>query len=185
MDIDADLAAALGWPKAKYAWVERERRWLCDHMPVEPVVGAEHFTDLYITGTCLRLRSAVPMGGGATMRRLGRKADVTPSTRLLTSIYLSENEYALLATLPGKLLRKTRYSVATAQGAVSVDRFEGGLDGLVLAEVEFDSEAAMQAYAAPSFCRREVTDDVRYTGGILVERGLPEPLAVVEVSAGG
>ena len=91
-DIDPAAAAALGWPKTKYAWVERERRWLCRAVPFDRVVRSEAFTDLYVTGTQLRLREAIPVDGGAPLRRLGRKADVDPSTRLLTSIYLSPGE---------------------------------------------------------------------------------------------
>lgn len=178
MDIDPAVAAALGWPKTKYAWVERERRWLCAGVPHERVVGAEVYTDLYITGTQLRLRGAAPVGGGATMRRLGRKADVSAAVRLLTSIYLSAEEYRLLAQLPGRWLRKTRYKLAPVDGvSMSVDAFDGALAGLVLAEVEFDSDAAMAAFVAPDFCGREVTEDVRYTGGALVVDGLPDEAA--------
>ncbi len=174
MEIDAATAAAHGWPKLKYAVVERERRWLCDAVPLDLVERAAAITDLYVTGTRLRLREAVPQGGGAPQRRLGRKADVTADTRLLTSIYLSDAEFARLAVLPGRRLRKTRHTLRPIAGvALAVDRFEGELAGLILAEAEFDSNAAMRAYVAPSFCGREVTADTRYTGGALVEIGLP------------
>ncbi len=56
---------------------------------------------------------------------------------------------------------------------MSVDVFEGSLDGLVMAEAEFDSDDAMIAFPSPPFALREVTDDPRYTGGMLVEHGLP------------
>lgn len=108
------------------------------------------------------------------MRRLGRKADVSGSVRLLTSIYLAAEEYALLAKLPGKILRKTRYYLGQVDGAeLSVDRFEGDLEGLFLAEAEFPTMEAMHAYPNPDFCGPDVTDDVRYTGGELVKNGLP------------
>ncbi|CAN5186711.1 hypothetical protein BH09PSE1_BH09PSE1_20070 [soil metagenome] len=172
--IDQATAAALGWPKAKYAWVEHERRWLCRAVPFDRVVGAEAYTDLYVTGTQLRLREAVPLDGGPTMLRLGRKADVSPSVRLLTSIYLSPEEYRLLSALPGRTLRKTRHSLGRIDGAdVFVDVFEGGLSGLIMAEAEFEDVAAMEAYPMPDFAFREVTEDVRYTGGRLVSEGLP------------
>ena len=44
MDIDAETARALGWPKLKYAFIERERRWLCQKVPEALVIGAEHIT---------------------------------------------------------------------------------------------------------------------------------------------
>ena len=176
MDIDPATAAALGFPKLKYAWVERERRWLCDRMPMEQVVRAEAITDLYVTGTRLRLREARPLGGGEPMRRLGRKADVDASTRLLTSIYLAPEEFALLANLPGRTLSKVRHHLKPLNGVeMSVDHFEGPLEGLVMAEAEFESAAAMAAFQPPAFCTREVTDDPRYGGGRLVVDGLPKP----------
>jgi len=173
-EIDQATAAALGWPKSKYAWVERERRWLCRSVPFDRVVGAETFRDLYVEGTQLRLREAIPVGGGAPMLRLGRKADVSASVRLLTSIYLSPGEFRLLSSLPGRMLQKTRHALGRIDGAdVFVDVFEGPLTGLVMAEAEFESTEAMERYPMPEFAFREVTDDVRYTGGRLVVDGLP------------
>jgi CYTH domain-containing protein len=174
MEIDRETAAALGWPKLKYAWIERERRWLCPSVPMDRVVRSEAIADLYVTGTRLRLREAVPLGGGAPQRRLGRKADVDAHTRLLTSIYLSSEEFRLLSGLPGRTLRKTRHHIGLVSGVeMSVDEFEGDLAGLVLAEAEFDDAASMAAYPSPDFAIREVTEDTRYTGGRLVAEGLP------------
>ena len=174
-EIDEATAAALGWPKTKYAWIERERRWLCRAVPFDRVVRSEAFTDLYVAGTQLRLREAVPTDGGAPMRRLGRKADVNPSVRLLTSIYLSPEEFRLLSTLPGNRLRKTRHYLGKVDGAdLSVDVFEGALAGLVMAEAEFPDPAAMARYPMPDFAFVEVTDDIRYSGGRLVVDGLPD-----------
>jgi len=175
MEIDRETAAALGWPKLKYAWIERERRWLCAAAPMERVVRSEAITDLYVTGTRLRLREAVPLDGGPPQRRLGRKADVDAHTRLLTSIYLSTEEFRLLSSLPGRTLRKTRHHIGLVAGVeMSVDEFEGELAGLVMAEAEFEDAAAMEAYPSPDFAIREVTEDARYSGGRLVMEGLPD-----------
>ncbi|GAA0616491.1 hypothetical protein GCM10009422_09620 [Brevundimonas kwangchunensis] len=173
-DIDQATAAALGWPKAKYAWVEHERRWLCRVAPLERTISAQMFEDLYIAGTQLRLREALPTDGGPPMRRLGRKADVSASIRLLTSIYLSPGEFSLLSSLPGKRLRKMRHSLGRVNGAdLFIDVFEGELSGLIMAEAEFDDIESMNAYPMPDFACLEVTEDIRYTGGRLVTDGLP------------
>jgi CYTH domain-containing protein len=42
-----------------------------------------------------------------------------------------------------------------------------------MAEAEFRDMATMRAYPMPDFCDAEVTDDLRYTGGMLVAQGLP------------
>ena len=111
---------------------------------------------------------------GPAMRRLGRKADVDASTRLITSIYLTEAEFALLADLPGRSLRKVRHHLAPVNGVeIAVDVFEGPLAGLILAEAEFETVEAMAAFPDPDFALREVTEDPRYRGGELVLSGLP------------
>jgi CYTH domain-containing protein len=141
------------------------------------VIGAEAITDLYVTGTRLRLREAVSLNGGVTMRRLSRKADVDATTRLLTSIYLAPEEFALMTALPGRVLKKTRHQLGLINGvSMSIDRFEGPLDGLILAEAEFDDAERLAAYPHPDFALREVTDDPRYGGGVLVAKGLPDPV---------
>jgi CYTH domain-containing protein len=174
MEIDAATAAALGFPKLKYVFVERERRWLCDRLPKERVLRSEAVTDLYITGTRLRLREARPLDGGEPKRRLGRKADVDASTRLITSIYLTEVEFALLANLPGRTLQKVRHHLKPVDGIdIAVDVFDGALTGLVMAEAEFADDAAMHAFPHPDFAIREVTGDARYGGGSLSMHGLP------------
>jgi CYTH domain-containing protein len=174
MDIDAALAARLGFPKPRYAWIERERRWLCRQIPIHLALSADAITDLYIDRVRLRLREARPLDGGPPMRRLTRKADADASTRLLTSIYLDEAEYRLLCSLPGKVLRKTRYRLPAPDGVMlCADRFEGPLEGLLMAEAEFEDDVALAAFPDPVFAVRDVTADLRYRGGDLVRHGVP------------
>lgn len=174
MDIDPELARELGFPKLKYACVERERRWLCAQLPDVDVVSADAITDLYIVGSRLRLREARPLDGGSVMRKLGRKGDLDPAHRLITSIYLSEAEFALLTGLPGRRIEKVRHRLAPIDGRTfGVDVFAGALQGLVLSETEFESDAEMAACPHPPFALREVTDDPRYAGGWLAAHGLP------------
>jgi CYTH domain-containing protein len=177
MDVDLATAQGLGFEKLKYVFVERERRWLCRELPRGRAASAEAIVDLYVTGTRLRLREARPLGGGPAKRRLTRKADAAADTRLITSIYLDAAEFDLLKDLPGKVLRKTRHHLGSGEPSLSVDVFEGPLAGLILAEAEFDSDAAMAAFPMPDFALREVTDDPRYSGGWLVANGLPQEAA--------
>ena len=174
LDFDQAIATRLGFPKLTYAAIERERRWLCRHFPGARVIRREAIIDLYVTGTRLRLRDMRPLDGEQPLRKLTRKADINESTRLLTSIYLSDEEFALLSALPGRQVKKTRHRLAPTGGiVVSVDVFDGPLAGLILAEAEFNSEAAMAAFPMPDFALREVTSDSRYTGGVLAANGTP------------
>lgn len=176
MGTNEQHAATLGFLKPdKYAATERERRWLCAALPDLPALRAEAIEDLYIDGSRLRLRWAAPVGGGDPILRLSKKADLAPDRRLITTLYLTPAEFALFADLPGRLLRKTRCNYAADGATLSVDRFEGPLEGLLLAEAEFADDAAMAAFPDPDFAVREVTRDFRYTGGELVRAGVPDP----------
>ena len=158
----------------KYARVERERRFLVPALPdVEPTAD-RHITDLYLDGTRLRLRLSVGVVEGAheTVRKLTQKIPAPPGSPpgvqgWITNTYLSESEYARLAALPGRWLRKRRWSIAP----MGVDVFEGSLAGLVLAEAEFGSDGEMAAFVPPAWCGREVTAEPEFTGGWLAGRG--------------
>jgi len=175
MDIGQPIATALGFPKPEYVSVERERRWLSRQAPRDRVVQTEAITDLYVSGTRLRLREARPIDGGTPMLRLSRKADIDAHTRLITSIYLPEEEFAVLAiSLPGVRIKKLRHRLQSPPGVMMlVDEFQDELDGLILAEAAFETPDLLAAFPMPDFAFREVTDDPRFTGGHLAENGLP------------
>ncbi len=180
MDITPEVAARLGFPRPQYTAIERERRWLCGPVPHEQVLRTEAITDLYVTGARLRLREARPTDGGPARLRLTRKADVDAHTRLITSIYLPEHEFAVLAaSLQGPRIRKLRHRLHPIDGiALIVDEFQDALAGLFLAELEFETPDELAAYPGPSFALREVTEDARYTGARLAVEGLPSELVV-------
>lgn len=181
MDIAAELAASLGFPTPAYTGVERERRWLCHAVPRELELRTERVTDLYVSGARLRLREARPLSGAPAILRLSRKADVDANTRLVTSIYLPEDEFELLSrSLAGRRIRKLRHRLPREEGVVMmVDEFLGEHEGLVLAEAEFESAERMAAFTMPAFAVREITDDRRFTGVALAESGLPSNLAAL------
>jgi CYTH domain-containing protein/CHAD domain-containing protein len=71
-------------------------------------------------------------------------------------------------------LAKTRYLVPLGKDLrAEVDVFEGDLDGLVLAEVEFGDEAGSRAFRPPPWLRAEVTGESRYAGRSLASNGGP------------
>lgn len=177
--VDSELAASLGFPTPDYVGVERERRWLCSAIPKEIQLRSERITDLYVSGSRLRLREAVPLSGKPAIRRLSRKGDVDAYTRLITSIYLSDEEFALLSgSLPGKRIEKMRHRLPRLPGiSLLIDEFLGELSGLVMLEADFRSEELLAAFVAPVYAGIEVTGDPRFTGGALVRQGLPDNLA--------
>jgi CYTH domain-containing protein len=154
----------------KYARIERERRWLMREPPSPNDATAEvEITDIYFDGTRLRLRRMVDRRDNApTVYKLTQKVPGSSTVGLITNTYLSDAEYALLSQLNGHPLRKVRFSIPP----FGVDVFLPPLEGLVLAEMEFESGDAMAAATAPEGAVREVTGDIGYTGGHLAQHGL-------------
>jgi CYTH domain-containing protein len=154
-------------PRSKYARIERERRFLLAQFPSNAhVERIRRIADRYIDGTTLRLREQSE-DGGPTLYKLTQKVPVPASGAeqgLITTMYLTKEEFGVLANLSAQSLNKTRYSVPP----FGIDVFEGTLEGLLLAEAEFDSPGAAAALTLPSFILREVTADERFTGGQLV-----------------
>jgi adenylate cyclase len=72
----------------------------------------------------------------------------------------------LLALAEGPLIEKTRYFVEHGAMTWEVDEFHGANSGLVVAEVELDSEDA--AFARPPWLGVEVTELGRYYNHCLV-----------------
>jgi CYTH domain-containing protein len=152
----------------KYARYELERRFVLDGLP-DGVSEGGLIEDLYIDGTRLRLRRAQAPHAQYKLSQKETPAPPDFAIARITTIYLTADEYALLEHLPGTRLRKRRHHFER----YSVDVFEGALEGLVLAETEFASEEEMRAHPVPAFALRDVSDDVRYTGGWLATNGIP------------
>lgn len=74
----------------------------------------------------------------------------------------------------GLRIEKRRYEIDAADGLViELDVYKGDLEGLIVAEVEFDSEAAADAFAPPDWLGRDVTEDAHYKNQRLARDGAP------------
>jgi len=151
--------------EGRYARLEREQRWVLSALPPE-VQRPVSIMDLYLPGTRLRLRRMVRQD--TIVRKLAQKVrpDPTdPSMTKLTNVYLSEEEYAVLAELGGDTVTKIRWRWSEGGRDLVVDEFAGPLAGLVVAEVELDEEGPH--HEAPALAVADVTDDDRFSGGAL------------------
>ena len=156
----------------KYAHWVAERRFLVDaaNMPALDGAGARRIEDLYIEGGRLRLRRITMPDGRQEFKLAKKYAPDNPLIGPMTNLYLSAEEYAVLADLPGARVDKHRHKV----GAFVVDVFAGGLQGLVLAECEATNRMAAMAFDIPAWCVREVTDEIAYTGwGLAQKQSVP------------
>ena len=69
---------------------------------------------------------------------------------------------ALRDLCDGPVIDKTRYRIPAESGKLvwEVDEFAGDNQGLIVAEIELESEA--EAFALPAWIGQEVTHDIRY-----------------------
>ena len=165
-------------PVHKYAKIERERRFLLTQFPTNAIViRTRRIIDRYIDDTTLRLRKLIDEDGSATFK-LSQKIPARDSggqQGLIVTMYLTEAEFSVFEQLPAHTLTKTRHSVPP----FGVDVFDGQLEGLILAEAEFDTAAAADALKIPSYIFREVSDDKRFTGGNLVRTSREEIISAL------
>ncbi len=86
----------------------------------------------------------------------------------------SEVFEALWPLTEGRRLVKVRRRVPLEDGLTAeVDFFQGALGGLIVAEVEFDSEAAEQDFDPPTWLGEELTGDQRYANQSLATQASP------------
>lgn len=153
-------------PSHQYARIERERRFLVGRFPERRlIVRVRRITDRYIEGTNLRLREQTEEGHPARFKltqKIPAPAEAAQQG-YITTMYLNRETHERLAELLAKTLTKVRYSVPP----FGVDVFEGVLEGLILAEAEFDSAADADGLTIPDFVSHEVSRDPRFSGGAL------------------
>lgn len=79
----------------------------------------------------------------------------------------------------GSVISKTRYLIPIENNRkIELDVFHGYLEGLMFAEVEFESEEEAKAYRMPDWFLEDVTFDKRYRNSFLAEfSGMEELLA--------
>lgn len=96
-------------------------------------------------------------------------------TRTEVEMEISTKQFEELWPLTaGRRVEKVRYLAPFQGHDVELDVYEGPLEGLFVAEVEFDSPSAAAAYQVPGWFLSEVTDDARYKNKNLAVDGRPQ-----------
>lgn len=73
----------------------------------------------------------------------------------------------------GRRIEKTRHLIPQADLTIELDVYSGALTGLMVAEVEFGSEEAADAFDPPEWFGPEVTNDPRFRNQTLALEGAP------------
>ena len=176
MRTGADEAAA-----PKYSHVERERRFRVDPSLL-PSLPPEHvlIEDIYLTATRFRLRRMTDSASGEIALKLAKKYEADdPLARAMVNAYLTAEEHAAFARLPGRPIVKRRYPVTVEGAEFGAAVFAGDLEGLVLAEIEAPDAAALAAIPVPAWALREVSHDPRFQGGALAMLDRAGALALI------
>ncbi|HVF19174.1 MAG TPA: hypothetical protein VNA14_02915 [Mycobacteriales bacterium] len=162
--------------QGKYARPEVERRFRVTDDP-GPGEAEWRIEDRYLDGLWMRLRRVAQ--GDVVVHKLTQKVrgdEQDPATVSLTTMYISAEEHAVLAELPGAILVKVRRLHPIDTSWLAVDTFLGALEGLLLAEVEVTS--LDDDLALPAWIGDEVTHDDRFSGGLLA-RATPDDIAAL------
>jgi len=112
------------------------------------------------------------------VRRLGGRTVLTVKhgsgeRRLEEEVEITEEQFDSLRPLADAAITKQRHYLNEGEVTIEVDVYEGSLDGLVVAEVEFDSQRAADSFEPPDWFGEEVTGDRRYANQQLAREGLP------------
>jgi len=155
----------------KYACLETERRYLLNKIPADLLqANGWLITDRYFPTTRLRLRRMKSISTDETIYKLTQKyrSEIQNATETtITNLYLTEAEYTFLQTLEARIIEKQRYPYTLQHQRFSIDVFDGRHKGLILAEMELEQAAELDAAALPAFALKVVTADPFFAGGNL------------------
>ncbi len=147
--------------------IEIERKFSVKHLPE----GLENYTQHHIT------QGYISIGNDGKEIRLRGKDDeffltVKSGGGLVRSEYeikiTREQFQDLWPATEGKRLEKTRYIIPDN---IELDIYQGDLEGLITAEVEFKSEKDSEAFVPPDWFDEELTYDKKYKNQSLVQEG--------------
>ena len=141
---------------------EIERKFLIKRLPVA-ILSSRHFK---IAQGYLADENG---GRHVRLRKKARTASLTfkrgrGSAREEREVRLSEKQFSTLwPATRGRRLHKTRYEVPWRNVMVEIDIYHGRNRGLMVAEVEFPSQASCRKFKPPAWFGREVTGEKRYS----------------------
>lgn len=154
---------------------EIERKWLVDDKSVP-----QHLFQVPLRVDQAYLTVLDSKNDEARVRRKGDRYFLTIKKgegvkREETEVEIPYETYDAIRSLPNlNRIEKLRYEIPDGKHTIELDIYDGGLERLVTAEVEFDSLEESKSYIPPIWFGREVTEDKRYKNKNLAVYGLPQ-----------
>lgn len=150
---------------------EIERKFLVADLPDLTTVWVEPIHQGYLTtpGDSVEIRirqkgvyNYITMKSGSGLARVEHEAQIA-------ALAFSR----LWSATAVRRIEKTRWIAhLTNHRTFELDVFEGTLSGLKLVEVEFSEPSAAQAFSPPSWFRREVRENERFSNAFLALHGM-------------
>lgn len=150
--------------------MEVERKFLVSEPPDLGEADSDEIEQGYL---------AIGSDGEVRLRRKGQKLVLTAKrgsglSREEAEIDLDRTAFERLWPLTeGRRLHKRRHLIPQGELTIELDVYEGDLEGLIVGEIEFDSEEQARAFEPPGWIGEEVTGDERYLNETLATRGPP------------
>jgi CYTH domain-containing protein len=159
--------------------LEIERKFLVRQLP--EVVG-------YPVVRILQGYVAIEEGGTEVRVRSKDDADHTLTIKSKGGMVRGEYETPITAdqfatlwpTTEGRRVEKDRYAIPHGRHTIELDKYVGSLAGLVVAEVEFETEADAEGFTPPDWMGEDVTDLKELKNQQLALHGAPEWLEMHE-----
>jgi adenylate cyclase len=152
--------------------VEIERKFVLPEIPAEAAGAPSDRIDQGYLAIC-------DDGVEVRIRRIGERTVLTVKKgsgerRLEEEMDIPEASFeALWPLTEGRRVEKERFRLGGGGKGVELDVYRGALDGLVVAEIEFDSDEESEGFDPPAWLGREVTGDERFANQRLAVRGRP------------
>lgn len=159
----------------KTAQTELHRLFLIERLPEPLTPASSHLQifDNYIKDTRIRLRNIRDPYSKAWTRVLQQRFPAHEGEYAVTKlaeIHLNDAEYAAFERFEGREIRKNRYFHEFDRVSFTFDVYLGGLSGLNMARVDFETPEHMESFLPPPFAVFEVTNDPFFSGENLVEK---------------
>ena len=149
--------------------IELELTYLAKSLPDNlSSCPTKKITDYYVengtTHADLRIRKN---GNTYEFTRKSPVADNDASKQTETTILINETEFESLSQANVRKVEKTRYYFEHEGRTAEFDVFAGDLEGLIVIDFEFESEAEKAAFMMPDFCLADITQEDFIAGGMI------------------
>ena len=147
---------------------EIERKFKVEALPEHLLAPGSAIRQGYLSVAPVEIRlRAQDAGRELTVKSLGglRRVEVT--------LALSPGQFDELWPLATAFVEKIRHGVELDDAVADLDIYGGKLEGLLVVEVEFDSEEQAGSFTPPDWFGDEITEDSRFRNAALAKAEKP------------